>query len=69
LRIEKASESGVPVRVLTLAFTGPLARYTVAVDGDTQLMVDLPNPDPDQFFAEGTLVSLQLPAQVPALLG
>jgi iron(III) transport system ATP-binding protein len=69
LRIEKASESGVPVRVLTLAFTGPLARYTVAVDDGTELTVDLPNPDPDHFFAEGTLVSLQLPDQVPALLG
>ena len=69
LRIEKAVESGVPARVLTLAFTGPLARYTVAVDDSTVLIVDLPNPDPEHFFAEGTQVSLQLPAQVPALLG
>jgi len=69
IKIEKASESGVPARVLTLAFTGPLARYTVAVDDDTVIIVDLPNPDPEHFFAEGAQVVLQLPAQVPALLG
>jgi len=71
LKIEKATDSGVPARVLTLAFTGPLARYAVAVDGDddTVFIVDLPNPDPDHFFAEGSPVSLQLPAEVPALLG
>jgi ABC-type Fe3+/spermidine/putrescine transport system ATPase subunit len=69
LRMEKAGEGGVPARVLTMAFTGPIARYTVAVDDDTVLTVDLPNPGPDQFFAEGTSVILQLPAEVPALLG
>ncbi len=69
LRIEKVTESGVPARVLTLAFTGPLARYTVAVNDGTELIVDLPNPDPEHFFAEGIQVALQLPAQVPALLG
>lgn len=69
LRMEKAGEGGVPARVLTLAFTGPIARYTVAVDDGTVLIVDLPNPGPDQFFAEGTSVILQLPPEVPALLG
>jgi hypothetical protein len=43
-------------------------RYTVAVDTNTLLTVDLHNPGPDQFFAEGTDVSVQLPAEVPALL-
>jgi len=69
LRVEKTADGGVPARVLTLAFTGPLLRYTVAVDDGTVLAVDLPNPDPDHFFAEGTPVSVLLPAEVPALLG
>jgi iron(III) transport system ATP-binding protein len=75
LRVEKISDGGVPARVLTLAFTGPLLRYTVAVDDGqgredgTVLTIDLPNPDPDYFFAEGTPVSVLLPAEVPALLG
>jgi iron(III) transport system ATP-binding protein len=69
LQIEKAGKVGVPATVLTLAFTGPIARYTVAVEDGTVLTVDLPNPGPDQFFAEGTSVTLKLPAEVPALLG
>jgi len=70
LRIEKAgADTGVSAHVLTLAFTGPLARYTVAVDDGTVLTVDLPNPDPDHFFADGESVCLELPAEVPALLG
>ena len=69
LHIEKAGGVGVPAQVLTMAFTGPIARYTVAVEEGTELTVDLPNPGPDQFFAEGTSVSLQLPPEVPALLG
>jgi iron(III) transport system ATP-binding protein len=68
LKVEPEADSGVPVRVLTLAFLGPLARYTVAVSDGTVLTVDLHNPGPDQFFAEGTSVSLRLPAEVPALL-
>ncbi len=68
LKVERQADSGVPVRVLTLAFLGPLARYTVAVSDGTVLTVDLHNPGPDQFFAEGTPVSLCLPAEVPALL-
>jgi spermidine/putrescine ABC transporter ATP-binding subunit len=69
LRIEKAGGAGVPAQVLTMAFTGPIARYTVTVDDGTELTVDLPNPGPDQFFAEGKSVTLQLPPEVPGLLG
>jgi hypothetical protein len=69
LWMAKVGEPGVPARVLALAFTGPIARYTVAVEDGTELIVDLHNPDPDDFFAEGSPVSLQLPADVPALLG
>ncbi len=68
LRIEGGGRDGVAAHVLTLAFLGPLARYTVAVSDGTLLTVDLHNPAPDQFFAEGTPVSLQLPAEVPSLL-
>ena len=68
LEIGPAGEIGVPARVLNLAYIGPVARYTVAVDGGTELVVDLHNPGPDQFFAEGTAISLQLPDEVPALL-
>jgi iron(III) transport system ATP-binding protein len=69
LHIETAGKVGVSATVLTMAFTGPIARYTVAVEDSTVLTVDLPNPGPDQFFAEGTSVTLQLPAEVPSLLG
>ena len=67
---------GTPARVVTMTYVGPMARYVVAVDGEAEgaggqqlLTVDLYNPGPDEFFAEGTPVSLQLPAEVPALLG
>ena len=33
-----------------------------------ELTIDLVNPGPDQFYAEGTAVSVQLPDQVPSLL-
>ncbi len=69
LHLKDAGDTGVPVHVLTLAFTGPIARYTVAAEDGTVLTVDLPNPGPDQFYGEGTAVSLGLPAEVPALLG
>jgi iron(III) transport system ATP-binding protein len=68
LRLESASAEGVPGRVQTLAYVGPLVRYTVAVQDGQLLTVDLHNPSPDQFFAEGTPVSVRLPAEVPALL-
>ena len=45
-------------------------RYTVAVDNDGSVLIeDLPNPGPDRFFEESTDVSLQLPDEVPSLLG
>jgi ABC-type Fe3+/spermidine/putrescine transport system ATPase subunit len=61
--------AGVPARVRTLAYVGPIARYRVVVDGDgTELTVDQSNPGPDQFYAEGTEVRLRLPDEVPSLL-
>ena len=69
LEITDSGDSGVPARVLTMAFTGPLVRYTIRTDDGTQLTVDLHNPGPDQFFPEGTAVALKLPDEVPALLG
>jgi iron(III) transport system ATP-binding protein len=68
LQIEKADGRGVPARVRTIAFTGPIVRYTVATEGEIVLTIDLPNPGPDQFFEEGTQVTLQLPDEIPALL-
>jgi hypothetical protein len=57
--------------VVRLAYIGPIARYTVVVSGDeeTELLVDLHNPGPEQFFSEGTEIYLLLPDEVPALLG
>jgi iron(III) transport system ATP-binding protein len=69
LEITESEDSGVPARVLTTAFTGPLVRYTIRTGDGTQLTVDLHNPGPDQFFPEGTAVALKLPDEVPALLG
>lgn len=68
LRIERSNGQGVPARVLSLAFIGPIARYTVLVEDGTELIVDLSNPGPDDFFEEGTEVRLQLPAEISALL-
>jgi ABC-type Fe3+/spermidine/putrescine transport system ATPase subunit len=69
LEIGKPDPEGVEAYVLTLAFTGPLVRYTIRTQDSTVLTVDLHNPGPDQFFPEGTLVSLKLPEEIPALLG
>jgi hypothetical protein len=69
LRLAPGADGGVPGHVLTLAFVGPLVRYTVALNDGTALTVDLHNPGPDQFFAEGTPVSVLLPDEVPAMLG
>jgi iron(III) transport system ATP-binding protein len=69
LRIEKAGQPGVPARVLSLAFTGPLARYTVAAGDGVEIVVDMHNPSPDEFMVEGTPVTLKLPSEVPALIG
>jgi iron(III) transport system ATP-binding protein len=69
LHIKDADQPGVPARVLTLAFTGPVARYTVEAGDGKVLMIDLANPGPDQFYEKGKAVSLQLPDEVPTLLG
>ncbi len=69
MQVARAGATGVPGHVLTLAFVGPLVRYTIALQDGTVLTVDLHNPGPDQFFAEGTAVVVQLPEEVPALLG
>jgi iron(III) transport system ATP-binding protein len=68
LDIEKAGGQGVEAQVATMAFTGPLVRYTIRTNNGTLLTVDLHNPGPEQFFAEGTPVTLKLPREVPALL-
>jgi iron(III) transport system ATP-binding protein len=71
LRILPEGAGGTPARVVTMTYVGPIARYIVAVAADEEqlLTVDLYNPGPEEFFAEGTAVSLQLPEEVPALLG
>ena len=67
--ITSGGKGGIPARVRTLAYVGPLLRYTVAVEGDgTELMVDLSNPRSDEFYEEGAAVSIDLPKEVPALL-
>jgi len=69
LELVGGHDVGVPARVRTLAYVGPIARYRVVVEGDgTELTVDLSNPGPDQFYAEGTEVRLRLPDEVPSLL-
>jgi ABC-type Fe3+/spermidine/putrescine transport system ATPase subunit len=69
LELVAGHDAGVPARVRTLAYVGPIARYRVVVEGDgTELTVDLSNPGPDQFYAEGTEVRLRLPDEVPSLL-
>ena len=69
LELVGRDDAGVPARVRTLAYVGPIARYRVAVEGDgTELTVDLSNPRPDQFYEEGTEVRLRLPDEVPSLL-
>ncbi|MDT8305591.1 MAG: ABC transporter ATP-binding protein [Anaerolineae bacterium] len=71
LRIRPEGATGTPARVVSMTYVGPIARYVIAVagDGEQLLTVDLYNPRPDEFFPEGTMVSLQLPDEVPALLG
>jgi iron(III) transport system ATP-binding protein len=68
LRISSAEDPGVPARVLTVAFLGPLVRYTVMIDNGPELIVDMHNPDEADFFAEGTAVAVHPPDKVPALL-
>ncbi len=69
IRITGRSKEGIPARVRTLAYVGPLLRYTVAIEGDgTELMVDLSNPAAEEFYEEGAEVSIELPKEVTALL-
>ena len=67
--ITGGGKGGIPARVHTLAYVGPLLRYTVTIEGDgTELMVDLSNPAASEFYEEGAAVSIELPKEVPALL-
>jgi iron(III) transport system ATP-binding protein len=69
LQLVSGKDSGVSARVRTLAYVGPIARYRVAVENHAaELTVDLSNPGPDQFYAEGTQVKVRLPDEVPSLL-
>lgn len=69
LKIDRDGQDGVPGRVRSLAYIGPIARYRVVVEGDgTELIIDHSNPGPDEFYPEGTPVRVKLPAEVPSLL-
>jgi iron(III) transport system ATP-binding protein len=68
LRLNKMNGRGVTAHVLTRSYIGPMVRYTVGVANGGVLTVDVYNPGPDEFYDEGTAVSLELPAEVPALL-
>ena len=68
LHIRARDDEEVSARVVTMSFLGPLIRYTIGVDNGPELIVDMHNPGADDFFAEGTAVSLQLPDKVEALL-
>ncbi|MEX0787885.1 MAG: ABC transporter ATP-binding protein [Anaerolineales bacterium] len=69
LQVTRAEQGGVPARVRSLAYIGPIARYRVVVEADgTELIVDQSNPGPDEFYPEGTAVWVKLPAEVPSLL-
>jgi iron(III) transport system ATP-binding protein len=62
------NDSDVSARVVTMSFLGPLIRYVIGVDHGPELTVDVHNPGSDDFHAEGSPVSLQLPDEVQALL-
>ena len=69
LHISRDSDGGVPARVRGLAYIGPIARYRVTVEGyGAELIVDLSNPGPDEFYPEGTAVRVFLPKEVPSVL-
>jgi iron(III) transport system ATP-binding protein len=69
LRLAADGETGVPGRIVSTVFVGPLVRYTVAVNDGTQLVVDHHNPAPHAFHADGTAVMVKLPGEVPSVLG
>lgn len=69
VRIDPDPGRGVPARILGIAYIGPLVRYDLIVERDeTELIVDVYNPSPDQFYEQGARVSLDLPSSVPSLL-
>jgi iron(III) transport system ATP-binding protein len=68
LRISQNEKQGIPARVLTAIFLGPLVRYTVVLDNGPELIVDMNNPGLDEFFNEGEAVHLHLPDEIQALL-
>ena len=58
--------SGLPGKIVGVAYTGAVARYLVDVGG-TRLVVDLHNPRHAPRYADGDRVTVQLPAD-PAIL-
>jgi iron(III) transport system ATP-binding protein len=68
LSLGVAGDQGITARVLTLAFTGPVARYTVSINDGTVLTVDIANPGHNQFFEQGSEVTLGLPKEIPSVL-
>jgi iron(III) transport system ATP-binding protein len=68
LRLAAPNGDGVPARVKTIAFLGPLIRYVVVTDRDLDLTVDVTNPSLAQVFSEGAPVTVQLPAEASGLL-
>jgi len=68
LRLSPAEVDGIPARVKTAAFLGPLIRYTVVTAAGLELTVDIYNPAANQLFAEGSAVAVHLPEEVPGLL-
>jgi ABC-type Fe3+/spermidine/putrescine transport system ATPase subunit len=68
---QESAPDQIPARVQTIAFLGALIRYTVIVEGTSpaqELTIDLHNPQPDHFYAPGSLVHIQLPQEGVALL-
>jgi iron(III) transport system ATP-binding protein len=68
LRITQKDDEGIPARVVSAAFLGPLLRYTVVIGNEHELTVDMYNPDPNEFFSQGAAVNLRVPKEVPSLL-
>jgi iron(III) transport system ATP-binding protein len=68
LSVCEHNDTDVSARVVTMSFLGPLIRYVIGVDSGPALTVDVHNPGPEDFHAEGSPVSLQLPDEVQALL-
>ncbi len=69
LEIRPQGASGVPARVRSSAYVGPIIRYRVVVEQDgTELIIDLANPSSESFYEVGAEVSIKLPDEVPSLL-